>query len=356
MDKKFKIAFIGAGSIGFTRGLLSDLLAVPEFRNIEVAFMDINPRNLDMVYQLCQRDIEANGLNIKIQATLDRREALKDAKYVIDCARIGLLDAFELDVNIPLKYGVDQCVGDTLCAGGIMYAQRDIAMLEGMCRDIREVAAPGCMLLNYTNPNAMVTWYCNKYGGVPTVGLCHGVQGGHALIARALGYKQEEIDIVCAGINHMTWYLSVKHKGEELNGKLLAALEQLLAPLRDIDLEPARWAFERLRECLETLAAAVGTAFTQLWNSLLVPLLTWLARLEDDQVFPTSVSVILPISIVSLFLSPSTGLSFQTILPYLLGSIAGGILCGFLGRKIPVKWLHRGLGILMIWGGIRYLC
>ena len=225
MQKKFKVAFIGAGSIGFTRGLLADLLAVPEFREIEVAFMDINARNLDMVYQLCQRDIEANGLDIKIHATLDRREALKDAKYVIDCARIGLLDAFELDVNIPLKYGVDQCVGDTLCAGGIMYAQRDIAMLSEMCKDIHEVSAPGCMLLNYTNPNAMVTWYCNKYGKVPTVGLCHGVQGGHELISRALGYKQEEIDIVCAGINHMTWYLSVKHNGEELNGKLLAALQ-----------------------------------------------------------------------------------------------------------------------------------
>ena len=74
--KKFKIAFIGAGSIGFTRGLLKDILSVPEFRNIEVAFMDINERNLDMVYQLCQRDIEANGLDIKLHATLDRREAL----------------------------------------------------------------------------------------------------------------------------------------------------------------------------------------------------------------------------------------------------------------------------------------
>jgi len=222
---KFKITFIGAGSIGFTRGLLTDILSVPELQDIDVAFMDINERNLDMVYQLCQRDIEANGLNIKIQATLDRREALKDAKYVIDCARIGLLDAFELDVNIPLKYGVDQCVGDTLCAGGIMYAQRDIAMLKEMCKDIREVAAPGCILLNYTNPNAMVTWYCNKYGGVPTIGLCHGVQGGHKLIAKALGYEQKDIDIICAGINHMTWYLSVKHNGEELNGKLLAALE-----------------------------------------------------------------------------------------------------------------------------------
>ncbi len=220
-----KIAFIGAGSIGFTRKLLSDILTVPEFREIEVSFTDINPDNLDMVYRLCQRDIEANGLPIQIQPTLNRREAFSGADYVICCVRIGMLEAFTTDVEIPLKYGVDQCVGDTLCAGGVMYAQRGIAAMADFCRDIREVAAPGCMLLNYANPNAMVTWYCNQYGGVPTVGLCHGVQGGHKLIATALGYEQREIDIVCAGINHMTWYLSVKHDGVELRDRLLAALE-----------------------------------------------------------------------------------------------------------------------------------
>ena len=117
----FKIAFIGAGSIGFTRRLLADLLTVPEFRDVEVAFTDINPDNLRMVYQLCQRDIEANGLDIRISTTLDRREAFRNAKYVINSVRIGMLEAFETDVNIPLKYGVDQCVGDTLCAGGIVY-------------------------------------------------------------------------------------------------------------------------------------------------------------------------------------------------------------------------------------------
>lgn len=221
---KFKIAIIGAGSIGFTRGLLTDILSVPELQDIEVAFTDINERNLDMVWQLCQRDIESNGLPIRIHKTLDRREAFKGAKYVICCIRQGMLEAFAHDVEIPLKYGVDQCVGDTLCAGGIMYAQRDIAEMEGICRDIREMALPGCLLLNYSNPNAMVTWFCNTYGKVNTVGLCHGVQGGHALIAKVLGYEQKDIDIVCAGINHMTWYLSVKHKGVELNGKLLDAL------------------------------------------------------------------------------------------------------------------------------------
>lgn len=221
----FKVTFIGAGSIGFTRGLLSDLLTVKEFNNIRVAFTDINEHNLDMVTKLCQRDIEANGLDIEIESTTDRRAALKDAKYVFNVVRIGGLEAFETDVNIPLKYGVDQCVGDTLCAGGIMYGQRGIEAILEFCKDIREVSAPGCIMLNYANPNAMVTWACNKYGGVKTIGLCHGVQHGHWQIAEALGLKQEDIDIICAGINHQTWYVSVKYKGEDMTGKLLEAFE-----------------------------------------------------------------------------------------------------------------------------------
>lgn len=221
----FKIAFIGAGSIGFTRRLLADLLTVPEFHDIEVAFTDINVENLRMVYELCQRDIEANGLPIKITTTLDRREAFRGAKYVINSVRIGMLEAFEMDVNIPLKYGVDQCVGDTLCAGGVLYGQRSAYAALEFCRDIEEVAAPGCILLNYANPNAMVTWMCNKYSSVKTIGLCHGVQSGHRQIAEALGYRQDEVDIICAGINHMTWYISVKHNGEDLTGKILEAYE-----------------------------------------------------------------------------------------------------------------------------------
>lgn len=222
----FKIAFIGAGSIGFTRTLLKDILSVEEFRDIEVAFTDINEKNLDMVTQLCQRDIDANNLDIKIQATLDRREALRGAKYVFNVARIGGLEAFKYDIEIPLKYGVDQCVGDTICAGGIMYGQRGIPAILDFCKDIREVAAPDCLLLNYANPNAMLTWAANKYGGVRTVGLCHGVQHGHEQIAEVLGVKPEELDIICAGINHQTWYIQIKYHGQDMTGKLLEAFEK----------------------------------------------------------------------------------------------------------------------------------
>ena len=222
----FKISVIGAGSIGFTHLLISDILSVDEFKDIEISFTDINPDNLRMVTQIVQRDIDENGLNIKIESTLNRRDALKNAKYVINCVRIGMLDAFEMDVEIPLKYGVDQCVGDTLCIGGIMYGQRGIAAVLDFCKDIREVAAPGCLMLNYSNPNAMLTWACNKYGGVDTIGLCHGVQHGHQQIADVLGFPKDEVDIICAGINHQTWYVKIAHKGEDVSKKLLEQFEK----------------------------------------------------------------------------------------------------------------------------------
>lgn len=221
----FKVTFIGAGSIGFTRALVRDLLSVPEFNKIELAFTDINQQNLDMVTELCQRDITENNLKITIQSTTDRREALKGAKYVFNVIRVGGLEAFETDISIPLEYGVDQCVGDTLCAGGIMYGQRGIPVMLSICEDIKEVAHEDCLLLNYANPMAMLTWICNEVGGVNTIGLCHGVQGGHKQIADVFGLEKQEVDIVCAGINHQTWYIQIKHKGEDLTGKLLEAFE-----------------------------------------------------------------------------------------------------------------------------------
>jgi alpha-galactosidase len=216
---------IGAGSIGFTRGAVRDILCVPELQDTEFALTDINERNLDMVYRLCKRDIEANGVPATITAATDRRKALEGADYVYSFVRVGGLEAFETDINIPLKYGVDQCVGDTLAPGGIMYGQRTIPVLLDFCKDIREVAKPDCLFINHSNPMAMNTWACVKYGGVRVVGLCHGVAGGIWQIARVVGVPAEELDVICAGINHQTWYISVKHKGEELTPKLLGLFE-----------------------------------------------------------------------------------------------------------------------------------
>lgn len=229
-----KIAMIGAGSIGFTRRLMGDLLTVPEFADTTFAFTDLSQQNLDMVTKLAERDIAGNDLPAKIQATTDRRAAIADADYVLCMIRQGGLSAFQTDIDIPLQYGIDQCVGDTICAGGIMYAQRGIPALLDFCKDIREVAKPGALFLNYSNPMAMLTWACNQYGGVNTIGLCHGVQGAQHQIASCVEHwakregmigedekvSRKDIDFVFAGINHQTWCTRATWRGIDLIPKL----------------------------------------------------------------------------------------------------------------------------------------
>jgi len=210
-----KIAMIGAGSIGFTRRLVMDLLAVEELRDTEFRFMDISAENLEMITNLCRKLISDNDLPATITPTMDQREAITGADYVFCTARVGGLEAFGYDVEIPLKYGVDQCVGDTLGPGGIFYALRSIPVLLGIARDMRQVA-PNALLLNYSNPMAMNSWAVRRAGGIYYVGLCHGVQGGHLLIAQALGLPPEQVDYVCAGINHQTWYIQVTHRGKDM--------------------------------------------------------------------------------------------------------------------------------------------
>jgi len=249
-----KVAFIGAGSVGFTRKLVKDLLLVDELRDTRFALHDISKRNLDLVAQLLKKDIKANKLPASVSTSVDRRRALDGADYVINCTRIGGLEAFKTDIDIPLKYGIDQCVGDTLCAGGIMYGQRNIPQILAFQQDIAELANTsrdgGVLLLKYANPMAMNTWAAldafDRGEGVNTVGLCHGVEGGWRQIADALarlhgdemphatidpfnrllhGHRQL-VDIVCAGINHQTWYVRVKYKGRDVGtDELLEAFE-----------------------------------------------------------------------------------------------------------------------------------
>lgn len=240
----FKIAFIGAGSIGFTRKLVGDILSVPEFADLHIALMDVSAHNLSMVEQLVRRDIKANGRDrVRISTTLDQREAVSGARYVFCTARVGGLSALALDIEVPLRYGVDQCIGDTLCAGGIMYGQRGIPVILSICKDIREVSEPCCRFFNYSNPMAMLTWAANRYGGVPTVGLCHGVQGGHTQIADVLGIPAKELEYRAAGINHQTWYIQLLHQGRDVSGDLLEAYKNhpIYHKTEKVRIEMLRW-------------------------------------------------------------------------------------------------------------------
>lgn len=236
-----KIAIVGAGSIGFTRRLVRDILSVEELQDTAFAFQDISAANLGLVATLCRRDIEANGVPATVTTGTEREPALEGADFVINTARVGGLEGFKTDVEIPLKYGVDQCVGDTICAGGLMYGQRTVPMILELVEEIERYAGADRVLLNYANPMAMNTWAALDHSPVQTIGLCHGVQGGHHLLARLFerhvndgrteddpgfrGVTKADVDIVAAGINHQTWYFKVLFDGVDWANDLLGLFE-----------------------------------------------------------------------------------------------------------------------------------
>lgn len=209
-----KIAMIGAGSIIFCKTLLLDILSVPALGHVEFALMAPSTRHTAHVKAFADRVIAANGLDAEAWVTTDRREALRDADYVICTLQIGGTRAYGYDIEIPLRYGVDQCIGDTLGVGGIFRALRTIPVMRALAADMREVC-PKALLLNYVNPMAMVCWALADTG-VRFVGLCHGVQTTLDLIAGYVGVPKAEIDYVCAGINHMGWFLTLEHRGRDL--------------------------------------------------------------------------------------------------------------------------------------------
>ena len=217
-----KISFLGAGSVGFTQTLVRDILKVKKLQNIEISLHDISRSNLLMVAELIQKDITANNLPTKLSIDPIRKESIKNAKYIISCVRVGGLEAFETDISIPLKYGIDQCVGDTICAGGIMYGQRNIPVILDFCKDIKKYAKKNALFLNYANPMAMNTWAANEIGKVNTIGLCHGVQGGAKLIEDSLNIPFGKMKYSCSGINHMTWYLDLNYKGKKITKEQLS--------------------------------------------------------------------------------------------------------------------------------------
>lgn len=220
-----KVALIGAGSILFTRRLVMDILAVPEFQGAEFRFMDVNVANLTMVTNLCRKLIAESGYAAAVLPTSDRRRALDGAGYVISTAKIGGLTAMGYDVEIPLKYGVDQCVGDTLAPGGIFYGLRSVPFLLDLAADMRSVC-PDALLIQYQNPMAINQWALRRAGGVRTVGVCHGVQGTTRQIARVFGLPMAELEVTAAGINHQTWFIRVDHKGRSLLPDMLPMYEK----------------------------------------------------------------------------------------------------------------------------------
>ena len=206
-----KIAMIGAGSMVFCKTLMMDILATEALRHSEICLMSRTKPKLDRMEAFIKRVLGENDLPAKVWSTLDRREALKDADYVIIMIQVGGLDAFRHDYEIPLKYGVDQCIGDSLGPGGVFRGLRTIPVLLDIARDMEELC-PDALMLNYANPMAACCFALGRGSNVQYIGLCHGVQTTLDLISGYVGVPKEQIDFLCAGINHMAWFLSLKDK------------------------------------------------------------------------------------------------------------------------------------------------
>ncbi|TLN01931.1 alpha-glucosidase/alpha-galactosidase, partial [bacterium] len=209
-----KIAFIGAGSLGFTGELVRDILTFPLLRDSEIALMDINAERLDFARTSVSKLIAAGNYPATVTATLDRAEALKGADVVLTTILAGSTDVWRHDIEIPKKYGVDINVGDTRGPSGIFRFLRTLPPMMEVVRDM-EKYCPNAVLLNYTNPMAMLCAALQRQTFIQVTGLCHSVQGTAMMLADWIGAPYEEIDYLCAGINHQAWYLEYKWKGED---------------------------------------------------------------------------------------------------------------------------------------------
>lgn len=220
-----KIAFIGAGSIVFTRALANDILLTPSLQDATIVLMDINLERLELARRVVQAIIDRRGLKATVEATDDLRKAVTGVNYVITTFQQGGLAAHALDIEIPLKYGIDQCIGDTLGPGGIFRALRTFPVMLDLCRHLDDVA-PDALLLNYVNPMAMNCWAVDRAAGRPHVGLCHSVQGTSELLASWIDVPIEAIRYLCAGINHQAFFLKFHTDSEDLYPRIRKAIER----------------------------------------------------------------------------------------------------------------------------------
>jgi alpha-galactosidase len=225
-DAVVKVAFIGAGSVVFTRNVVTDLCSFAELHGeFELSLHDIDAERLEYAKALASRISHQTGARARVTANVDRRAAIAGADFVINEIQVGGYAATRLDFDIPAKYGLRQTIGDTIGIGGIFRGLRTIPVLQGIGNDLADVA-PDATLLNYSNPMAMLPWAV--YASTPfsrVVGLCHSVRDTHRQIAELVGVPQEEIEFQTAGFNHQAFVLKFQRNGEDLYPRLRQVVE-----------------------------------------------------------------------------------------------------------------------------------
>lgn len=215
-----RIAFIGAGSVEFTQGLLADLFAFPELKCARVALHDIDAERLATAEAAARHIAGERGADARVTAHPDRRASLAGADFVINTVQVGMAEATRTDFAVPARYGLRQTIGDTLGIGGVFRALRTFPFLKGLGEDIAAVC-PDAWLLNYTNPMAMNVQYVTQATGLTrVVGLCHSVYWTLRDLAELLDVPYDEITYRAAGVNHQAWVLRLEHRGSDLYPRL----------------------------------------------------------------------------------------------------------------------------------------
>jgi len=221
-----RIVMIGAGSAGFCMTLVRDILHFDSLRNAEIVLMDVDAARLELTHRVMTRLADQEALPCSFSATTDLTQALTGADFAISMIQVGGLEPYKLDIEIPLKYGVDQCVGDTMNPGGLFRGLRHIPAFVEILR-VMEKVCPNVIFMNYANPMAICSWAIQKaYPHIQSVGLCHGVQHTIAMLCRWLDIAVSDVDVITAGINHMAWFLKFDHHGEDLYPGMWQRLEQ----------------------------------------------------------------------------------------------------------------------------------
>jgi len=220
------VTFVGAGSIEFTRSVVTDLCGYPEFRGeLHLSLYDISAERLAHAERLASRISAQSGAGATVTATMDRRRALSGARYVINEVQVGGYAATRTDFDIPARYGVRQTIADTIGIGGIFRGLRTIPVVTALARDMHEVC-PDAYLLSYSNPMAMLPWAV--YQGTPftrVYGLCHSVRDTQAFLTALAGADPARVRFLTAGFNHQAFVLRFEQDGQSLYSKLAEVIE-----------------------------------------------------------------------------------------------------------------------------------
>ncbi|MCM2999768.1 alpha-galactosidase [Paenibacillus cellulositrophicus] len=209
-----KISIIGAGS-AFTQDIATDILLIEGIEGGTIALVDIDAERLAIARKLVEKIIEVSGKRWNVIASTDRREVIGGSQFVINQIEVGGLQTVRYEYEIPLKYGVNQCIGDTLGPGGLFKTLRTLPSWMDIIRDVEDLC-PDSTILNYTNPMSAVTLLTSRVTSIPVVGLCHSIQNTSRQLAKYAGVPYEEMQWRAGGINHMSWFVELTHKGEDL--------------------------------------------------------------------------------------------------------------------------------------------